>query len=154
MARKNDDMPAKRADLLAMKGDVSTLKGDVSVLKDDVSVLKGDVSVLKGDVSGLRGEVQGLRSEFKSEIRRLDTKYDKLAAEMIWRFDQTASKQDVKDLRGDIGRIFLLLDKMNGALQDNQRSITLHAEMWGLLRQTTLSHEARLGAVEARLPPS
>lgn len=126
MARKNDDMPAKQADLLA----------------------------LKGDVSGLRGEVQGLRSEFKSEIRRLDTKYDKLAAEMIWRFDQTASKQDFKELRGDMSRLFLLLDKMNGALQDNQRSITLHAEMWGLLRQTTLSHEARLGAVEARLPPS
>lgn len=140
MARKNDDMPAKQADLLAVKGGVCALKGDVSVLKDDVSSLKG--------------EVQGLRSEFKSEIRRLDTRYDKLAAEMIWRFDQTASKQDVKDLRGDIGRIFLLLDKMNGALQDNQRSITLHAEMWGLLRQTTLSHEARLGAVEARLPPS
>lgn len=140
MARKDDGMPAKQADLLALKVDVSALKVDVSGLKDDVS--------------GLRGEVHGLRGEFKSEIGRLDKKYDKLAAEMIWRFDQTASKQDFKELRGDISRLFLLLDKMNGALQDNQRSITLHAEMWGLLRQTTLSHEARLGAVEARLPPS
>ncbi len=60
------------------------VKGDIGELRTE---LKGDIgelwTELKGDIGTLRGEITDLRSEVRSDIRRLDEKFDRLMFELL-----------------------------------------------------------------------
>ncbi len=60
-----------------VKGDIGTLRGE---LKGDIGELRTE---LKGDIGTLRGEITDLRSEVRSDIRRLDEKFDRLMFELL-----------------------------------------------------------------------
>jgi hypothetical protein len=49
------------------------VKGDIGELRTE----------LKGDIGTLRGEITDLRSEVRSDIRRLDEKFDRLTFELL-----------------------------------------------------------------------
>lgn len=142
MSKTDGDQPATKADLNSLK---SVFKADINSLE---SKLTGNINSLG---SNLRSEMQDIKSELKidsvnnfkilsGEILKLNFKIDRMEGRLNTEF---ATK-------GDINRVFNLLDGISGDIKSYQRKDTLRGEAVMQHGDQLAAHETRITLLEEK----
>ncbi|MBI4801206.1 MAG: hypothetical protein HY796_01665 [Elusimicrobia bacterium] len=137
MGKANANQPATKADLNSFESKLrSEMQGVKSELKADINRLDDRVKGLDDRVKGLDDRVKGLSGEILKNSFKIDRLTDRLNTEFA--------------TKGDINRVFNLLDAIAGDIKSCQRKDALRGEAVMRREKQLAGHETRITLLEEK----
>lgn len=87
--------------------------------------------------------------KLKSKIDKMDQKIDHAVMEVLKRFDNTASKDDVVTINNHLNRITAVLESLSGKMSDQHRTILVYDAILGKNQEQLDDHQRRLVSLES-----